>query len=45
MKLAFTAANGSAWPGEYVPGLGMLDIVAVESVCCFHRSEFQCVAV
>ena len=35
-KLAFTAAFASAWPGEYVEGLGLLDVIAVESVCCFH---------
>ena len=32
MKLCFTAPHYSAWPGEFVPGLGMLDIVAVESM-------------
>ena len=44
LKLAFTASDASAWPGEYLPGLGMLDIVSVESVCSYH-SGIHCSAV
>ena len=36
MKLVFTAATGGAWPGEYAAGLGMMDILAVENICCYH---------